>query len=54
MATKPSRVVTYSEELPSIKCYEPSITWSSDFDFSYKICRFRTQTAKTSPISCFD
>ena len=27
--TKPGRVVTYNDELPSIKLEEPLITWSS-------------------------
>ena len=46
MAPKPGRMVTCNEEIPSIKSHDPSITWSSDFDFSYKICRFRAQTPK--------
>ena len=33
MATKPGWVVTYNEELPSIKSHHPLITWSCDFDF---------------------
>ena len=49
MAAKPGRVVTYNEELPSIKSHDPLITWPKDFDFSYSICRFRTQTPKSSP-----
>ena len=51
MATKPGRLVTYNEELPSIKLYDPLITWFSDFDFSYSIGGFRTQTPKSSPTS---
>ena len=35
MATKPSMVVPYNEELPSIKLHDSWITRSSDFDFSY-------------------
>ena len=52
MATKPGRVVTQNEELSSIKSHDPLITWSSDFDVSYTICRFRTQTPKLSSTSC--
>ena len=52
MATKPGKVVAYNKELPSVKSHDPLITWSSDFDFSYTICRFRTQTPKLSPTSC--
>ena len=47
MSTKPGRVVTCNEELPSIKSHEPLITWSSNFDFSYTVCSFRTQTPKS-------
>ena len=36
MTTRPGRVVTCNEELPSIKSHDPLITWSSDFDFSIK------------------
>ena len=53
MATKPGRVVTYNEELLSIKSHDPLIRWSSNFDFSYTICRFKTQTPKSSPLSCY-
>ena len=35
MTTKPGRVVTFNEGLPSILSHDPLITWSSDFDFSY-------------------
>ena len=35
LVTKSGRVVTYNEELPSIKSYGPLNTWSSDFDFSF-------------------
>ena len=52
MATKPSRVVTYNEQVHSVKSYDFLITWSSDFDFSYTICRFKTQRPKSSPTSC--
>ena len=31
---------------------DPLITWSSDFDFPYTICRFRTQTPNSSSNSC--
>ena len=48
MPTKPGSVVTYNEGLLSIKSYEPLIVHSGDFDFSYAICRFRTQTPKLS------
>ena len=52
MATKPGKVATYNEELPSRKSYDPLNTWSSDFDFSDTICRYRTQTPKSSLTSC--
>ena len=52
MATKPGKVVTYNGELPSIKSHDPLIMWSSDFDFSYTIYRFKMQTSKLSPNSC--
>ena len=52
MATKPGRVVTNNEELPSIKSHDPLMKWSSDFDFSYTICRFGIQTFKSLPTSC--
>ena len=48
MTTKPGRVFTYNGELPSIKSHDPLIPWSSDFDFLYTICRFKTQTPKLS------
>ena len=51
-ATKPSRVVTYNDELPSTKPFYPLITWS--FDFSHTICRFRTQALKLSPTFCYN
>ena len=35
MVNKPSRMVTYNEELPSIKSHDPLITWDCDFNFSY-------------------
>ena len=53
MTTKPGRVVAYNEELSSIKSHYPLITWSSDFDFSHTICRFRAKTLKSSPTSYF-
>ena len=53
MATKPGRVVTYNEELPPIKSHDLLIMWSSGFDFSCAICRFRTQTPKSSLSSCY-
>ena len=34
MATKPGVVVTYNEELPSIKSHDPLNTYSSNFHFS--------------------
>ena len=49
-ATKSAKVVTYNEELPSIKSHDSLITWFSDFDFSHSIFRFRSQTS--SPTSC--
>ena len=52
MATRPGKVVTYIEELASRKSYDPLTTWSSDFDLSDTICRYRTQTPKSSPTSC--
>ena len=52
MATKPDRVVIYNEELSSIKSHDSLIMWSSDFDFSYPICRFRMQIPNSSPTSC--
>ena len=52
MATKPDKVVTYNKKLPSMKSHDPLIAWSSDFNFSYTICRFRSQTPKSSPTSC--
>ena len=36
-----------------IKSHYLLITWSSDFDFSHTICRFRANTPKSSPTSCF-
>ena len=33
---------------------DPLITWSSDFDFSYPICRFRMQTSESPPSSRHD
>ena len=36
MTTKPGRVVTYSEELPSIKSHDTLITWFSDFGLERK------------------
>ena len=51
MATRPCRVVIDNEELLSIRSHDPLITSSSGFDFSYIICRFRTQTAKLPPTS---
>ena len=53
MTTKSGRVVAYNEELPFIKSHYLLIKWSSDFDFSHSICRFRTKTPKSSPTSCF-
>ena len=53
MAIDFDKVAKYNEELPSINSHDPLITWSSDFDFSYTICRFRTQMHKSSLISCF-
>ena len=53
MATKPGKAVTYNEKLSFIKLHDPSITWSSEFDLSYKICRFRTQTSKSHTIDLF-
>ena len=44
MATKPGTVVTYNEELPSKNSHDPLITWFSDFDFSYKICKCSTSS----------
>ena len=32
MVTKPSRVVIYKEELPSIKSHDPLIMWTCDSD----------------------
>ena len=64
MATRHGKVVTYYKKLKSIKlhtlwtrgyvrsCDFTFITWSSDFDFSYTISRFKTQTPKSSPTSC--
>ena len=34
MATKPGRVVTYNEDLTSIKSHKLVFMWSSNFDFS--------------------
>ena len=39
-----------NEELPSIKSHDPLMTFSSGFEFSHTICRFRMQTPKSSPI----
>ena len=50
MAIKPGRVVTYNKKLPSMK----SRGLISDFDFSYTICRFRTQTPKSSLSSYYN
>ena len=33
MANKLGSLVTYNEELPSIKSHDPLITWSLGFDF---------------------
>ena len=33
MASKPTRVVTYNEEVPFIKSHDPRVKWSGDFDF---------------------
>ena len=52
MATKSGRVVTYNEELLFTKSHDFLITWSSDFDFPYTICSFRTKTPNSLPISC--
>ena len=41
MVTKPSRVVTNNEETSGIKSHNPLMMWSSDFDSTYTICRFR-------------
>ena len=43
MTTKPSRVITKNEELPSIKSHD----LICHFYFSYMIYRFRTQTPKS-------
>ena len=43
MATKPGRVITYYEELPSIKPNEPLIMCSSDFDFSLQLVGLECQ-----------
>ena len=47
MTAKPGR----NEELPTIKPHDPLITCSSNFDFSYIICRFRMQSPKLLPVS---
>ena len=52
MATKPDRVFTYNEDLPSINSHDPLIKCSSDFDFSYLICRFRMHMPTLSLTSC--
>ena len=53
LATKPVRVITCNKELPSIKSHDlPLITWSSNFDFSYMIYRFKAQAHKLPPSSC--
>ena len=52
MATKPSRVATYNAKLHSVRSHDPLITWYIDFDFSYKICRFKMQMLKSLPTSC--
>ena len=44
MATKAGKVVTYNEELLSIKSHDLLIKGSSDLDFFYMICTFRVQT----------
>lgn len=49
MTMKSGSMVIYNEELPST-------LWSRGLViliFSYLICRFRTQTAKVSPTSCY-
>ena len=51
MTSKP-RLVMYNEKLPSKKSNYILITWSSDFDLSHAICRFRTQTPQSPSTSC--
>ena len=52
MATKSGRVVTSNEDLLSTKSNDLLIMWSSNFDFSHIIFRFRTQMPKSSLTSC--
>ena len=52
MAAKHGRMVTCNEELPSINSHDALITWSSNFNFSYTIYRFKTQAPKLSSASC--
>ena len=52
IVTRFVRVVTFYKKLPPLKSIDPLITWSCDFDLTYTICRFRTQTPNSSPTSC--
>ena len=51
MAFRPGRVFTYNKKLPSTKSLLSRVL-VSDFDISYTIYKFRTQTPKSSQTSC--